>query len=147
MEKLTRLSRNALIGKSEENEFLAIAMQRSKIKDPKVQVSLGDDKASFCHLLTGTTRAKRAVTEYISGRNLPLKIGSTYTYYAVTSTYSVTSGEVLLQRSSSAAFNLKKTEGSNIVWIAAVVVGALVIAVVVVLISTFSQSVLLVRKK
>nr|XP_039259601.1 uncharacterized protein LOC120336065 [Styela clava] len=147
MEKLTRLSKNALIGKSEENEFLAIAMQRSKIKDPKVQVSLGDDKASFCHLLTGTTRAKRAVTEYISGRNLPLKIGSTYTYYAVTSTYSVTSGEVLLQRSSSAAFNLKKTEGSNIVWIAAVVVGALVIAVVVVLISTFSQSVLLVRKK
>ncbi|XP_077975102.1 uncharacterized protein LOC120336065 [Styela clava] len=141
MEKLTRLSRNALIGKSEENEFLAIAMQRSKIKDPKVQVSLGDDKASFCHLLTGTTRAKRAVTEYISGRNLPLKIGSTYTYYAVTSTYSVTSGEVLLQRSSSAAFNLKKTEGSNIVWIAGVVVGALVIAVVVVLI------VLLVRKK
>nr|XP_039259600.1 uncharacterized protein LOC120336064 [Styela clava] len=116
-EKLTRLSENALVGKSEENEYLAFAVQRSKIKGTKMQISLGDDTNSFCNLSTSMstnlTRVKRAVTGYISGRNLPLEIGSTYTYYAVTSTYSVTSDKVFLQRSSSAVFILKKTKDSE----------------------------------
>ncbi|XP_077975110.1 uncharacterized protein LOC120336069 [Styela clava] len=130
IDKASEAARN----QSESDEdYLAIAIQRPKIFGSLIHVSLGDDTSSTCDISSSSafSRRKRAVTQTISGRNLKLEIGITYSYYAVSSA----SGKIFLQRSISTSFYHEYNKDPSLWWIAGLIggLGDLVSVVLVVI--------------
>nr|XP_039259604.1 receptor-type tyrosine-protein phosphatase eta-like [Styela clava] len=137
MDHINKASEAARNQSQGNEDYLAIAIQRSKIFGSLIHVSLGDDTSSTCDISSSSafSRRKRAVTQTISGRNLKLEIGITYSYYAVSSTPSSASGKIFLQRSISTSFYHEYNKDPSLWWIAGLIggLGALVAVVLVVI--------------
>ncbi|XP_077975103.1 receptor-type tyrosine-protein phosphatase epsilon-like [Styela clava] len=115
-------------------DYLAIAIQRSEINGSSIELILGEDTFSSCDISSSPgNRGKRATTQHISGRNLRLKGAVTYSYYVVSSTPSITSGNTYLKQSPPSSFYHDYIEDSSLWWIAGII-GGLAALVTVVLI-------------
>nr|XP_039259603.1 receptor-type tyrosine-protein phosphatase alpha-like [Styela clava] len=116
-------------------DYLAIAIQRSEINGSSIELILGEDTFSSCDISSSPgNRGKRATTQHISGRNLRLKGAVTYSYYVVSSTPSITSGNTYLKQSPPSSFYHDYIEDSSLWWIAGIIGGVAALVTVVLIV-------------
>ncbi|XP_077965960.1 uncharacterized protein LOC120336894 isoform X2 [Styela clava] len=141
-DQLERASEAALADASDGKEYLAMAIQRSTIEGFVVEKTLGDGTSSTCDIpssvsSTDSSRKRRSAMQTITGKNLKLEMGATYTYYAVTSTTNGT--KVWLKQSSSVSFEHKKAEGNSMIWIVGVVIALVLLILIIIIVVCFRK--------